>query len=394
MLSEECAQDVVEEEEDLRPRQEVEEEIAVRLGIPASRAVEAGLVSAAVIPSAMLTSASAVAGGAAALGVGRDSSLVGVDALAEALAAGMSPEARMAEEVAPPMPLETFKARSEAMVREFLSSQDFGEAERAVVELGAPFFRYELVKRVFLVALDGSDRDRELASRLVSQLYGRRLLSMEQVAKGFERVFENASELRIDFVSLDHVVGTFLARCVADEVLPPGFVADSIVAAMGGRIVDVARAALSQPHALQRLERCWGAAADTDVADLKRAVKMAVSEFFDTGDSDELQRCLVELRARHFMHEAVKRTLVFALERSDADRDRAVPLLRHLLDRGVLSDHSLLQGFRRVREDLSDIELDNPTARPKFDALLHDAIRENLLPPHVDLTPRYLVATS
>jgi MA3 domain len=363
------------EEEDGRTRQERELEIAARLGIHSST-VSAGLVSSVVIPSAHVSSAAAVGAGAAGGG-------------GEALEASSAGEGEEGGSVAPPMPLDEFKRRSEALVREFLSSEEFGEAEASVRELGAPFFRYELVKRVLLVAADLQDRERELASRLLSHLYGRGVLNMESMAKGYERVFENASELRIDIVDLDRVMGTFLARSVADEELPPAFITDAVVAAMGGAIVDTARALLSQPHALQRLENCWGPTAVADIPALKHAVRLAVDEFFDTRDAAELQRCLGELRAPHFLHEAAKRIVVAALDKPEEPRAAALALLSRLSACGVLSESNLVLGFRRVREDLPDIELDNPAARPAFDSFVRAALDAGLLPAGVDLTPRY-----
>jgi len=42
---------------------------------------------------------------------------------------------------------------------------------RAVLELHAHFFHYELVKRAITMSLEKSDRERELVSRLISTLY-------------------------------------------------------------------------------------------------------------------------------------------------------------------------------------------------------------------------------
>ena len=58
-------------------------------------------------------------------------------------------------------------------------------------------FNYELVKRSIAMSLDRSGRERELISKLLSSLYPK-LLTSDDVDKGFERLLEIVDELQVD----------------------------------------------------------------------------------------------------------------------------------------------------------------------------------------------------
>ena len=48
---------------------------------------------------------------------------------------------------------------------------DLDEATQCVKELHAPLYLHELVKRVFVVAMDGGEKEAERASQLVAHLH-------------------------------------------------------------------------------------------------------------------------------------------------------------------------------------------------------------------------------
>ena len=71
---------------------------------------------------------------------------------------------------------------------------------------------------------------RAVTSRYPHRLYGCGDLTMEQMGKGFERLFESIDDLAKDVPAARAMAAKFLARAVADEV-------------RGGRRVDCAAAA-------------------------------------------------------------------------------------------------------------------------------------------------------
>lgn len=68
---------------------------------------------------------------------------------------------------------------------------------RRMADLRTNFFHYELVKRAITMAMDKKDREREQVSVLLSGLYGS-VLTMNQIGKGFERLFEVVDDLALD----------------------------------------------------------------------------------------------------------------------------------------------------------------------------------------------------
>ena len=63
-----------------------------------------------------------------------------------------------------------------------------------------------------------------------------------QIGKGFERLFETIDDLSVDVPAARVLAAKFVVRAVVDEVLPPGFLTDPVVASLAGDIADQAKA--------------------------------------------------------------------------------------------------------------------------------------------------------
>lgn len=64
-------------------------------------------------------------------------------------------------------------------------------------ELNEEEFNYEVVKRAITISMDKNDKERELVSRLLSELYLNGL-TPSQISMGFRRVLLLADDLQID----------------------------------------------------------------------------------------------------------------------------------------------------------------------------------------------------
>lgn len=201
--------------------------------------------------------------------------------------------------------------------------------------LDSPVWHYEVVKRVITMAMDRANRERDLASRLISDLFGMGLLTSEEVGKGFERLFELADDLSLDTPDAYKLLAQFLARAVADETLPPSYLMDPTVKAIGGDIVADAIRLLSQKHSGTRLEHIFSSAHARTVAELKEEVRVMLEEYFAAQDVEEVRRCLQEMRSPFFHHEVVKRGIVLSFDRDAESRDAIVALLAELGREGV-----------------------------------------------------------
>ncbi len=83
----------------------------------------------------------------------------------------------------------------------------------------------QVIRVVVSLALEEKDSNREKVSVLISDLYGQ-VVNGREVAKGFELVLSQLDDLSLDTPDAATVVGNFMARCVADDCLPPAFVSN------------------------------------------------------------------------------------------------------------------------------------------------------------------------
>lgn len=307
-------------------------------------------------------------------------------AIAEAEAEAAAEAERAARDEAERRALAAYKHQVEVVLTEFFVSHDFDEALAAFRALQPPARRPEIAKRVLLLSMDRSDTDRELASRLLSALYGD-VLTIMHIAEGFQMLFELGSELETDTPGAIGILARFLARAVVDEVLPPSFLMDADVEALGGPVITEAKTLLSARHAALRLEHVWGAAAAAGVAELKEQVRMMTEELFDEGSPTELERCVRELNAPRFHHEVVKRVIVVAVGRGEKEQEAAVSALTHLGQGGVglVSESEAERGLRRVKAELPDLALDTPAAPGIVEALVAKLRAAGVISPGADL---------
>lgn len=140
----------------------------------------------------------------------------------------------------PKLNLPEVKKRISEIISEYFISGDTDEVKRSITEMESSVFHYEVVKRSITMSMDKHEKEREMVSKLLSELYPSVLKTLE-VGKGFERVFEFADDLELDIPSARPILATFLARAVVDEILPPCFLTDPWVMRLGGDIVEQAK---------------------------------------------------------------------------------------------------------------------------------------------------------
>jgi len=116
--------------------------------------------------------------------------------------------------------LSEFKLRLADALREYFLSGDSQECLQRIVECGCNEYHFYVTKSAISLSLDSTPAARELVSKLLSASYPS-VLSMEDIGKGFERVFEGLDELNIDVPGAKGGVVSFLSRAVVDELLPP-----------------------------------------------------------------------------------------------------------------------------------------------------------------------------
>lgn len=276
--------------------------------------------------------------------------------------------------------VQAFKKAALAIIAEYFDSGDTIEVARQLAALDEPGFLNIFVKHAVQLALDRKNRERELVSQLLPALCPSTLPG-EQLALGFTRLLAAAEDLALDCPDAPHLLALFLGRAIVDEALPPRFLAEAVphlpAGSLGLAVVQQAGSLLSARHAAERLAGSWHGGALT-TAQLAQQMDDLIKEYLAGGDGPEAARCLRELGAPHFGHEATLRALTAALA-APADAPRLAALLALLADSGEISQTQLAAGFRRVDGRLDDLVLDCPHARETFAQLRMQALAEGWL---------------
>lgn len=280
---------------------------------------------------------------------------------------------------ASPMTLTAYKKAIQPFIEQYFLSSEEEECKKSLLDLKMPQYSYEFVKRLVTMSMDKSDKEREFASRLLSNFYPD-VLSTNVIGKGFERIFEIIDELEKDAPAARDITATYIARCVVDEILPPSFLADVVVCSLGGDIIEHAKRMLSREHMGARLERAWGPGDGRPVREMKFDVDLLIQEYLLSRDVIEASQCIKQLNAPHFIHEVVKRGITGSLDKSADDRAVVFKLLVHISKEDICSPLQMKMGFQLVADRLGDLVLDIPAARTLFGEFLSSARLEGLIP--------------
>ena len=210
----------------------------------------------------------------------------------------------MAALQAPALGLSEFKKRVNGVLEEYFSSGDAAEALTTITELGCPSYHFDVVKRAISLSLDRTGRERELVSKLFCAARERACLSIDQLGKGFERVFEFVDDMELDAPGATDIVASFLARAVADELLPSSFLVDPLVVGLGGAVIPSAHRKLQDPNPADKI---WGLGDGRPVGELRQAIDALIRGYLASGDLAAAEQALREMRVPHFHHEVVMR---------------------------------------------------------------------------------------
>lgn len=166
------------------------------------------------------------------------------------------------------MTLTAYKSQVTPIIKAYLDNGDIDDCVASILAVDAPEYSYEAVKRAVNMSFDRKDLERERVSKLLSTGYPE-IFSANTIGKGFERLFELIDDIEKDVPNSRDMLSTFLARAVVDEIIPPSFLADSVVCNLGGDIIDHAKRMLSRDHGGARLERVWGPGDGRPVQEMK-----------------------------------------------------------------------------------------------------------------------------
>lgn len=280
-----------------------------------------------------------------------------------------------------------FEERVETYLKEFYEHGQVDEILAALkeVDLNADF-RALLPFLALTLAMERHSQHCEMTSRLLAASIND-VLSVEDIRKGFDKTLRELPDLTLDAPAAPEILGRFIARAVADDVLPPKYVHSykgRLTCPLAVRAMAKAENLLLIKHAYTRLDHVWGlGGAHLPNKLLLKRVKLLLLEFLSSNDKNEATRCVRELDAPHFHHELVYQALLLVLERSSAEVCRRIGrLLTYWCNAVIVSVDQLTTGIKRIYDDLDDIRLDVPNAA---------AILERFLLLHRRIVPRALL---
>ncbi|XP_043704258.1 MA3 DOMAIN-CONTAINING TRANSLATION REGULATORY FACTOR 1-like isoform X1 [Telopea speciosissima] len=279
-------------------------------------------------------------------------------------------------------PLDEYKKAVVTIIEEYFSTGDVELAASELRELGSSEYHPYFVKRLISMAMDRHDKEKEMASVLLSALYAD-VISSAEISQGFLLLLESADDLALDILDAVDVLALFLARAVVDDILPPAFITRAKKtlpeSSKGHQILLTAeKSYLSAPHHAELVERRWGGSTHITVEEVKKKISDLLREYIENGDTVEACRCTRELGVSFFHHEVVKRALILAMEIRTAE-PLIFKLLKEAAEEGLISSSQMTKGFGRLAESLDDLSLDIPSAKTLFQSLVPKAISEGWL---------------
>lgn len=286
---------------------------------------------------------------------------------------------------------EEFLKNFEIALLEYYETGDTHEVAAEIDEhMKSGALRPLVIRKAVEMALEHKNSHREMTSVLLSDLYGRCLISSDY-ERGFDMLLANLPDLILDTPDAPHLLGNFIARAVADDCLPPKYVhqlatatrnspknghengaaepeeeaagASRQINELAQQALDYAEGHLSM-HLWAHLDNVWGVAGGLrPVKTITKQMELLLKEYLLSRDVEEAQRCIIALEVPHFHHELVYEAVIMTLEALNEGIEEAMAkLLKSLEQTCIVTIEIIEQGFQRVYDDIQDISLDIPLA--------------------------------
>ncbi|XP_074563313.1 MA3 DOMAIN-CONTAINING TRANSLATION REGULATORY FACTOR 1-like [Curcuma longa] len=281
-------------------------------------------------------------------------------------------------------PVDNYKKSVVTIIEEYFNTGDVQLAATDLRELGSVKYHHFFVKKLISMAMDRHDKEKEMASVLLSSLYAE-VTSPAQISHGFVMLLDSVDDLTVDIPDAVDVLALFVARAVVDDILPPAFltrVKRSLnESSKAFQVIQIAeKSYLSAPHHAELVEQRWGGTVHITVEEVKKKITYLLREYIESGDPTEACRCIRELGVSFFHHEVVKRALILAMEIQTSEPSILL-LLKEAAEECLISTSQMVKGFSRLADSLDDLSLDIPTAKSLFEVIVSKAISEGWLDP-------------
>lgn len=269
------------------------------------------------------------------------------------------------------------------IVQEYFEHGDTKEVQLLLKGLNLGPHKYEFSSMAVSLALEGKASHRELTSRLLSDLSGK-MLSQGDMARAFDKMLRELPDLLLDTPEAPQMLGQFIARAIADHILPMSFLDNykGKVDCEHARVaLDRAAVLLSMKREMMRLDNVWGVGGgQRPVKHLIKEMNLLLKEYLVSGDVSEAEHCLRDLEVPHFHHELVYEAVVMVLEsKGDTASHMIIKLLQSLWKTALITVDQMNRGFQRVYSELPEINLDVPHAHSIMETFVDLCYQESVI---------------
>jgi len=268
----------------------------------------------------------------------------------------------------PEMSEEDIRKAVEPLLLEYFENGDCDEVAYSLEEMlpNMGGRRWLIPALSIELAMDHKPSHREMVSRLISVLY-LKVISQRDIGKAFDFLLRQLTDLILDTPDAPTVVGNFMARCIADDCIPPKFLHSykgHVKEPEAKKALTRADTLLGMKHGLVRLDNVWGVGGGIrPVKYLVKKIVLLLKEYLCSCDVAEASRCLLDLEVPHFHHELVYEAVYMVIESMHEKTDEAMcKLLQSLFRSFVISMSQMRAGFQRIYDNMGDISLDVPQA--------------------------------
>jgi len=293
------------------------------------------------------------------------------------------PEDLVLQEVIPDLTSAQFDEVVTPIFQEYFEHGITYEVVTSLRELNITHLKHRAVYLAVTLAMEKKGAQRELASVLLSDLYGERVIYEQDLELGFQALLNVLNDLKLDTPDAPQVLGQFMARCVADDCLNPCYIKEHLEhpSELQRVALNTANKYLQMKHGIVRLDNVWGFGGGIrPVKTLIKEIVLFIKEYLSSRDASEAERCVMDLDVPHFHHEIVYEAIQIALESgTDNVMTAIVELLKHLFDCGMLTVDQMNTGFQRIFDNMDDIVLDIPRAYKHLDTMLDKSCRSGII---------------
>lgn len=272
--------------------------------------------------------------------------------------------------------LKDFKRQAQRCIDEFFVSWNDEEVVTFLKELDLAAYHHEFVKKAITSSFSQGNTDsaREAVISLLTKLTTSGLLATDDLHWGITRLLGQLDDLELDCPRCLELATEFCIAALADGLVSAPFLRRCRCLRIGGatglQVLDVVQRRKPEYAKKQLCETRF-----------KQEVQAMILEYFNSGDEVEFGRCIRELQplTKEQSSEIVRKVMVFAIERSGAECEKALKLLVWLCRHEELDPHSLELGFDDLYLRMPDVKLDVPDAEEMARTFIVEAQKAKIL---------------